>query len=210
MNPPMHPATTVHHFSPARRRNHLTLMSNDDHETTTTLAPPTDREAPTNPEASVAPIQALRPPPQEYDTSFLRQDDSTFSRAVKLIADAARALDADREERRLATAQAQSNHNAVIEAIIRADANSTRNYEMVRDEIRHLKDSDLKQDRRLAEGDQRFEKIEQSIAALKDELIALVTRATADAAVRIDALEQQLARAKNDAASQPPPAAPAG
>lgn len=53
----MHHATTVHHFSPARRRNHLRIMSNEHPDT---MAPETDREAPTNPEASRA---AIPPPP---------------------------------------------------------------------------------------------------------------------------------------------------
>lgn len=197
-------ATTVHHLAPARRRNHLRIMPID-HDRPDTMAPETDRDTPTNPEASPGPLKAMRPPPSEYDTSFLDQDDNTFSRAVKMIAKAARAMEEDRQERQLANAQAQAHHNEVIAAIVRADENSTRNYEMVRDEIRHLKDSDLKQDQRLKEGDKRFDRIEQSIVELKVELLALVARATEETANRIEELEQELAKAKRDAAAPPTP-----
>jgi hypothetical protein len=178
----------------------LRLMSNhkdDTHENTETLAPPTDPEPPTNVENEPPRRDAISPPAVFNPATA----DSVFSDAVKQIADAARIIREGREERLRAEEQAQRNHDATIDAIVRADQNQSRNYELLRDEIRHLKDSDRRQDERLIEGDKRFATIEKSIADLKAELLALVTRAGEDAARRIAALESDLAELRANAAT---------
>ncbi len=194
------------------RRTHIRLMPNEnDRETSDTMAPPTDREAPTNPaNEKPDPRPAIVPP--QYDTAFLDQHDSVFAQAVKIVASVGNDINRDRVERlRVADEQARAQaellaqQTKILEAVQKADENSKRNYELLRDEIRHLKDSDLKQDRRLAEGEERFAQIERSIENLKTELLALVERATADAAQRIDALEKQLAEAKADVPAPRPP-----
>lgn len=180
----------------------------DPRETTETLAPPTDREAKTNPEnEKPEPRVAVRPPPADpWDTSFLDQDDSTFSRAVKMIADAARANEAARlaseaeaEQRKAFQDQHLSLQSEILTCVQRAEQAQDANFKILSRDVRDLKASDIRQDGRLAQGDERFQRIEQSIADLKDELIALVTRATQDAAVRIEALETELATARADA-----------
>lgn len=187
----------------------------DDRETTETLVPETDREAPTSPENEAPlPRDAIRPEPADpWDTAFLRADDSVFSQAVKMVANAGRRMDEERVERKASEDAEQrtqrqmlEQQDAILAAIQRADDNSTRNYELLRDEIRHLKDSDLKQDERLKQGDKRFEKIEESIAALKEELLALVAREMKSAADKIEALEKLLAEAKANVTARQAPA----
>jgi hypothetical protein len=169
------------------------MPENDDREITETLAPPTDREAPTNPE-NPRPVHRNAVLPQGAGLNPYAQkpdwwDGSFFQSIFNDVQGAAEA------HRRVAAGQ-----DEILAAIQAADRNSNRNYELIRDEIRHLKDSDLKQDQRLKEGDRRFEQIEQSIKELKDELIALVTREMKSAAEKIEVLEKQLLKAKADAA----------
>jgi hypothetical protein len=187
--------TNAHKFGPSHfGLPGLYLMPNDDRPDT--IVPPTDREARTNPEASRSPM-TLRPPPTDpWDTSFLNADDAVFSRAVKMLADAARANDESRRERKRFE-EAQLTGQARIErAIEKADQNSQHNYSMLRDAFEKLAESDRQQNRRLAEGDERFGRIERSIEGLKEELLAHIARATEDAAKRIGALEDELARAR--------------
>ncbi len=113
----------------------------------------------------------------------LSLEDSYLDRAIRVVATTGTKIDEDREERR-------RQHEAVLAAITRADDNGNKNYELLRDEIRHLKDSDLKQDRRLKEGDDRFARIEESIADLAREMKPLTER--------IKALEDDLAEAKKN------------
>lgn len=198
-------------------RTHLRILPMTDdterRDNPTIEAPPlseTEPERKTNPEASAPPaIQSLRPPPPDpYDTSFLQQDDSTFSRAVILIANAARALDEDRERQRFSEQQAQENHRALLTAITRADDNGNRNYEMLRSDIRHLKDSDREQDRRLAEGEERFGEIERSIEILKGEFLAALPGAIrailAPYLDRIDVLEREIEDLKKNVSARSP------
>ncbi len=73
----------------------------------------------------------------------LSLEDSYLDRAIRVVAEAGEEMRTSREETR-------QQHHAVLDAIKRSDANQTRNYEMVRDEIRHLKESDRNQDAKLA------------------------------------------------------------
>lgn len=203
--------------------SHLRLIMSQDSDRPDTIPPDTHREAPTHPLASERPLKpegleqlaerapqtAMRPPPANpWDTSFLLQDDNTFSRAVRLIADAARANESARDERRQYELAQLSKQDEILEAIRRADQNGTRNYELLRDQIRHLKDSDIKQDERLKEGDQRFDRIEQSIADLRAEMLAAlpiaVTETLAPYVARIEALERDLANARAAQTGTPP------
>lgn len=201
------PLTGVFTFPPS------IIMPNDQDDSrnavTTPAPPPSEPTTRTENEKPVA-IQALRPPPLKYDASFLAQEDSVFSRAVQLVAEVGNDIDRDRNERRdaaesAATGQALllKQNGEILAAIQKADDNNNKNYELLRTEILHLKESDVKQDQRLKEGDARFKQIEDSITELKNELIALVTREMKLAADKIEALEQQLAEAKaNDPARQ--------
>ena len=179
--------------------HYLRAMPDQDAKHTETLVPPTDREAPTNPEA--APRPAMNPPaglspyaqkPDWWEGSF-------FQSVFNDVQDARRAHD-----------QVLASQEQILAAIQSADRNSNRNYELIREEIRHLKDSDIKQDQRLKEGDQRFDQIERSIADLKTELIALVTREMKLAADKIEVLEQQLAEAKANVPARQAPTPTAG
>ncbi len=155
-----------------------------------------EREIPTRPG---------NPNPRDdgYDTSFLK-DDSTFSQAVKIVAKAARAMEADREERRqrdLSELQAKrelhAQHEAILSAITTADRNNTTNYMMVRDELRLLKQSDINQDSKIAQLEKLPATIEERIASLRDEILAKMPEAVQLAmrpyVVRLDALEKEAA-----------------
>jgi hypothetical protein len=128
-------------------------------------------------------------PPPSLEGSYL-------DKAIRVVAEAGSDLRIDREERR-------KQHQAVLDAIRRSDENQSRNYELLRIEIKHLKDSDRDQDRRLAEGDERFAQIENSIESLKDELLAAMKSATEDAARRIGALEGELDKLRANAPRAP-------
>jgi hypothetical protein len=169
------------------------MPDQDSRETTETLVPETDREAPTNPEAAPRPAM---PPPAGLSPYAQKPDwweGSFFQSVFNDVQDARRAHD-----------QVLASQEQILAAIQSADRNSNRNYELIRDEIRRLKDSDIKQDQRLKEGDQRFDQIERSIADLKTDLIALVTREMRAAATKIEALETELAKARTDAARSAP------
>lgn len=186
----------------------LTLMSTPDERdtrNTITMPPPSELETKTENEApDPARVPALRPPPaDEWDTAFLREDDSVFSNAVRMVAKAGRLMAEERQERRSTEDMAASRHAEqlaqgakIIQAVDRADQNSSRNYELLRVEIGHLKASDLKQDQRLKDGDRRFEEIEQSIVDLKSELVQ-----------RLATLEAEIAKAKADGPGPAPTAA---
>jgi hypothetical protein len=87
-------------------------------------------------------------------------------------------------------------------------------YEMLRRELKSFRDSsqakDADHDARLAEGDERFAQIENSIETLKAELMTMVKNATDDAARRIGVLERELKDLRADARSTPTPAASTG
>lgn len=182
------------------------LMPNeqDDLRTAVTTPAPPPSEPVTNTEnEKPAAIQALRPPPLKYDASFLAQEDSVFSRAVQLVAEVGNDIDRDRTERReagetAAASQAQllKQNAEILAAIQRADDNSNKNYELLRNEILQLKDSDLKQDERLKQGDKRFSLIEESITALKHELITRIETEMRAFAEKFEALDRLLAEAR--------------
>jgi hypothetical protein len=178
------PALSDTEDDPPYARSRLFLMSDQDERDIplTTPAPEMERDERDTTPPGPADIEATRvlstmlpaKPPLSLEDSYL-------DRAIRVVAAAGTKLDEDREERRL-------QHEAVLAAIFKADENGNKNYELLRDEIRHLKDSDLKQDKRLKEGDKRFDDIERSIADLAREMKPL--------ADRIKALEDDLAAAK--------------
>ncbi len=177
------------------------MNDQDDSRNDETLAPPTDREAPTNPANETTRRDATPPPAIDPPTA-----DSMFLDAVQKITRAARIIEDGEAEARATEARRRADHDALLAAIQKADDNNQRSYELLHNELRHLKDSDRHQNSRLAEGDERFAAIEKSIANLKDELLALVTRASEDAARRIAGLENELAELRTNAARPSPPA----
>jgi hypothetical protein len=171
-----------------------------------------DREAKTNPDnlrPSEAPEHrdAIAPSPA-IPTLTPATADSIFTDAVNKIVDAANVIKSGKAEAEAIERQRRADHDALLAAIQKADDNNQRSYKLLHNELLHLKDSDRTQNARLAEGDERFAAIEKSIANLKDELIALVTRATLDAAERIEALENELTALRNADRSPQAPAAP--
>jgi hypothetical protein len=187
------------------------MSDNDDREITDTISPPSDREAKTNPDnlkPSEAPEHrdAIAPSPS-IPTLNPATADSMFTDAVNKIVDAANVIKSGKAEAEAIERQRRADHDALLAAIQKADDNNQRSYKLLHNELLHLKDSDRTQNARLAEGDERFAAIERSIANLKDELIALVTRATRDAAERIGALENELAELRTNAAARPETAA---
>lgn len=130
-------AHSLAHTSSAR---HLRIVMNeqDRREPTTDVAPPlTDRD--TQPPPSSMAVAGTMLPAR----APLSLEDSYLDRAIRVVADAGQYMRENREE-------ARRQHNAVIEAIGRSDANQTRNYEMVRDELRRLKESEVTQDAKIA------------------------------------------------------------
>lgn len=147
----------------------LRIMPNDN-ETIETLAPPTDRDAPTQTDNPKPHRDAVNPPPAGSPSPATA--DSIFSEAVRQIVDAASVIRAERESRRAFEETQLGLTRQTLAAIDRADRNQTANYNLLRDEIRHLKDSDLKQDERLKEGDKRFELIEAKLTEIETRLVA--------------------------------------
>jgi hypothetical protein len=166
--------------------------------------------------------RTITPPPRQPDADELANSalasqnppawwaDSFIGAALSDFSAEARRIHAEREERRRYEQEQLRLQEKILEAVERAEQTVQRaekrsdaNFEIVHAELRSLKASDMRQDGRLADGDRRFQQIEQSIADLKDELIALVTRATEDAAKRIEALEQELANARAAEATHP-------
>lgn len=216
--------------APQLRLLRTPMTEHDRRETPTDAAPPPE-DVETNPQASSAPLAspeerrpAIAPPPRTPDEaelgssglasrrppawwadSYVGQALSNFSAEARRVAEDAREMREARAERERFEASQQKMQEDILAAVQRADQNGQANYAMLRSELLQLKDSDRQQNARLAEGDQRFSAIEQSIANLKDELIQLITLATADAAKRLEALEEELAAAKasRDPAQRP-------
>lgn len=188
-----------------------TVMPNDDDQedprAVPTLAPDTEPTRTENPvperRDAIAPgaIPTLKP----------ATADSMFTDAVNQIVEAANVIKAGKAEADRLEQRRREEHEALLAAIQKADDNNQRSYEMLRDELRHLKDSDLRQDQRLIEGEKRFATIEQSISELKVELLAMVAKAATEAAQKIEKLELALAdlKARNAPAPSPSPPAPA-
>ncbi len=151
------------------------------------------------------PTKPGNPKPTEdgYDTSFLR-DDSTFSRAVKIVASAARAIELEREERRSHALAEQARailakdlQNTILEAIQTADRNNTTNYQMLRNELALLKQSDVNQDSKIAQLEKLPETFEERIAELKSEILMrmpeIMQSAMKPYKERLEALEKEAA-----------------
>lgn len=146
-----------------------------------------------------------------YDTSFLK-DDSTFSQAVRIVAAAARAIEAEREEHRSRELAEQETkrflheqQNAILLAIQNADRNNTANYQMLALEMKLLKQSDVSQDSEIAQLKKLPATIEERIAALRDEILTKLPGIVQDAlkpyADRLEALESEAAQARSDPSS---------
>lgn len=151
-----------------------------DNEITETLAPPTDREAPTNVENETPePRVAIRPQPADpWDTSFLRADDSVFSQAVKLVASAGRRMDEEREARRAVEEDERSAKRQVLEqqdkilaAIERADRNGDTNWKATQHQIETWRKVD---NAKNAEQDDRLSNLEAKVSKLEADILALV------------------------------------
>lgn len=136
------------------------MPDQDDRRTAvTTPAPPTDRDAPTNPEASREPILPPRAP--------LTLEDSYLDKAIRVVANAGARMAEDRAERQaqhaevMAALREQSTAHDVALGKLAHELNT--NLDMLSEAFkRHREASDA----RLAEGDERFNQIEHALAAL--------------------------------------------
>ncbi len=156
-----------------------------------------DREVPTRPG---------NPKPSAddgYDTSFLK-DDSTFSQAVRIVAKAARVIEAEREERRTrelgehkSRLEIRDQQQEILDAIQSADKNNTANYQMLHNELTLLKQSDVNQDSEIAQLKKMPATMEERITALKSEILteipAMLLKAFEPYIQRLEALEKEAA-----------------
>lgn len=208
-----HNLAHTHSYGPAHFGLPSLYLMTSDRPDTMASPPPSQDEIETHPHASAAPLRDTQPPhsddaeaersmrvmipaPGATPRELAIAADSVLLQAIKEVSRAARVMVEEREERRVANSAQLDMQNQILVEVRSAARTSDQNFETIRLSIKSLAESDRRQNERLAEGDQRFAAIERSIADLKDELIALITRATADAAQRIDALELQLAAAK--------------
>jgi type IV secretory pathway VirB10-like protein len=120
-------------------------------------------------------------------------EDSYLDKAIRVVASAGARAAEDREERR-------QQHDAVMLRLERNDANQSRNYELLRSDIRGLQRSDREQDAKIAE-------LRLDLASMRDQL-EQTTKQFEQARQRLETkisdLEQRIA---NDPA--PGPEAPA-
>lgn len=191
------PALSDDEDGPPNLPPRLRIMPNDQDESRnalTTPAPPPSEPATRAENEKPEPRIAMNPapltnpfaePPPWWEGSFFQ---ATFNKMQSGFE---------------ALSKAAAGQDEILAAIQRADSNSTRNYELIRDEIRHLKDSDLKQDERLKQGDKRFEQIERSVEALKVELIARIESEMRVFVEKFQALERLLAEAKANDPARP-------
>ncbi len=187
-------------------------MSDDNSRTSQTLAPPP--EPITSPTASAGPQATMRPPPKTYDTSFLDQDDSVFSQAVKIVAAAANDINREREERRAYEAgehetkkTLQEQQQEILAAVQQADRNSSANYQLLAGEMRRLKESDVAQDQKISQLEKntdRLSAVERAIVDLKREILDALPHIMQEALTpyisRIEALEHEASRLRDSAA----------
>ncbi len=196
--------TNAHKYGPAHfGLPSLYLMTND-HDRRDTLAtpPPSADDIETSPHASEAPLSKTESPEADDAEAeaamrvviprvglpprdLVLASDSLFAEAARSIAEAAADIRKEREERRDANAAQLEMQSQILAEVRSAALTSDQNFETLRLSIKTLAESDKRQNERLADGDKRFANIERTIADLKDDLIA-----------RIDALELQLAAAK--------------
>lgn len=197
---------------PAATTPRLRLITmSADHRRNTDMAPPLDDDArdtlpPDADDSEAERVMGTMLPPGGTPAERVATADSLLMDLIRQVADAARAIHEGREERQRVDRTQAEMQEQILHAVEKADRNSQNSYAMLRDELRHLKDSDRQQNARLAEGDERFASIERSIKNLKDELIAHIERLIGDAVQRIEALETELTKARNDATA--PTAAP--
>jgi hypothetical protein len=202
----------------------LRLIMTDDNETTDTLVPETDRNerrtlppgeadaeatrvaqtmlpaAPSGPALKLdADMLVINPQdmPSLLYNQLMRVHQQQLKRDEEMFEPEGRFAALQREQHRLLVLGFKEATAQALEPKIDELAQELRSFS------ERVTEKDTAQDERLAEGDKRFAAIERSIADLKDELLALVNRATADAAKRIDALESELAKARADAARPP-------
>jgi hypothetical protein len=177
------------------------VTMNDDREITETLAPPTDREPPTNPaNEKPEPRRAMNPPAGAIANPFASPPDwwegSFFQDTFNKMQGGFAALE-----------KAAAGQDAILAAIQRADANQTANYNLLRAEIGHLKDSDLKQDERLKEGDKRFDYIEKKVADLEDRAAELLEKRLTEVlkpiAEEFDEIRKLIADLRADVTARP-------
>ncbi len=174
--------------SPVRRTRRAIAMTDEK------LKPEfSEREVPTRPG---------NPKPDDgYDTSFLK-DDSTFSQAVKIVAKAARAIEAEREERRLhelndreSKLAIRDQQREILTAIETADRNNTTNYQMVRNELLLLKQSDVTQDSKIAQLEKLPATLEERVTQLKIDILMeipeIMRKAFEPYIQRLEALEKE-------------------
>lgn len=156
----------------------LLTMPHDDHEprdTTPTEAAPELRDTQPPGADDAAAETALRTLlPLKAPVTI---EDTYLERAIRVVAETGASMARDREERR-------QQHDAVLAAISRSDANQSRNYEMLRDELGKLKASDIEQSAEIA--DLRLE-----VAALREQL-SQTERQLAQAIARVDVLESRI------------------
>jgi len=139
-----------------------------DNETLDTMAPPTDREAPTQTENPKPHRDAVNPPPAGSPSPATA--DSIFSDAVRQIVDAASVIRAEREARRQFEEAQLDMQRQTLAAIERADRNADANWRATQHQIDTWRKVDnaknAEQDDRLAALEAKFVKLEADIVGL--------------------------------------------
>lgn len=158
----------------------LTLMQDDDdaRETTETLAPPTDRDAKTNPE-NLKPEHrdAIAPQPDPWDTKFIRDQDSVFAQAVEMVARAGRRMDEERQQRADDETSAAQRHEEqlkqteqVLAAVKQADQNNTSGWQNTQAQISSFRAELVSQDAELKALRAEIETLKAQLAQLERRL----------------------------------------
>lgn len=162
-----------------------------------TLVPPTDREAPTGIEHEAPQRRDAVAPPAPIAPAAA---DSIFLTAVKDITDAARTIREERESRRAFEEAQLELQRQTLAAIERAERNGETNWRNMAGQLESWRRVSQDKD---ADHDKRLEALELQMAALKDELVALVSKATSEAAERIGLLERELQELKANVPRSP-------
>ncbi len=205
----------AHRHAATTRPKRIRMHDNDDSRTTTpteAAPPPSQDEIATSPHASEAPLRDTQPPGADdreaeramrtilpaagTPRDLVRASDSLFAKAAKDIAEAARDIRESREERKRFELAQIASQEQILEAVLSADRTSQQNYETLRLAISSQEKHIQAHTKRLAEGDERFGRIEESIEALKVELIARMDGVFKEYVGRIQALEDELAAAR--------------
>jgi hypothetical protein len=183
----------------------LRLMN--DISTDETLAPPTDRDAPTQTDNPKPHRDAVNPPPSLPSAATA---DSVFSDAVRQIVEAAHDIRAERESRRQFEQQQLEHQERIIEAINRAERSGDANWKATQHQNETWrKVSEAKE----AQQDDRIASVERAIEALKAEVLAALPQAMtailAPYIERIEALERELSHLKAHGTARATEATPA-